>query len=206
MKVEPRRLVIGTTNAHKGRELAELLEPVGFAIQTLKEFPKYLNVVEDGDSFAANACKKAAEQAVYLNAWVMADDSGLEVDALAGAPGIYSARYAGDDAKDTDNNAKLLSELADIPWKKRGALYYCHIAVADPTGAIRAESWGECRGIIRAVAAGNNGFGYDPLFEIREYHQTFGQLGPSVKSAISHRARASRAIVPKLVALADEWQ
>ncbi len=204
---DARLLVIGTANAHKGRELTELLGPVGFQIQTLKEFPHALDVFEDGETFAANARKKATEQARHLNCWVMADDSGLEVDALEGAPGIFSARFSGANAVDADNNTKLLTELAGIPRAQRGARYYCHIAVADPTGAIRAESWGECRGRIRTQPAGSNGFGYDPLFEIREYHQTLGQLGPHVKAALSHRARALRAIVPQLIVLAasNEW-
>ena len=203
-----RRLVLGTTNALKGHEYVDLLDEFRFYLQTLQDFPNHLDVVEDGDSFAANARKKAIEQAMHLNYWVMADDSGLEVDALNGAPGVYSARYAGPSAKDKDNNARLLSELADIPWEKRSARYYCHIAVADPAGVIKAETWGECRGRIRTEPAGSNGFGYDPLFEIREYHQTFGQLGPHVKAALSHRARALRTIVPRLISLAatDQWQ
>lgn len=201
------RLVIGTTNLAKGRELEELLAPHGFEIKTLQDFPKTLDVVEDGDSFAANAQKKATEQAAHLNAWVLADDSGLVVDALKGAPGIYSARFAGENATDADNNAKLIQDLGDTPAAKRSAHYYCHISVADPKGSIRAESSGTCHGLIRQEPSGSNGFGYDPLFEVREYHQTFGQLGPSVKRAISHRARALRAIVPQLIRLASggEW-
>jgi XTP/dITP diphosphohydrolase len=200
-------LVIGTTNAHKAGELAELLEPHGFEIRTLKDFADPLDVVEDGDSFAANARLKASQQAKHLKAWVLADDSGLEVDALGGAPGIYSARYAGTGG-DKANNAKLLRELEGVPWEKRGGRYYCHVAVADLTGAIRAESSGECRGVIRTSASGANGFGYDPLFEVREYHLTFGELGPNVKAALSHRARAMRAILPQLAAIVaqNQWQ
>jgi XTP/dITP diphosphohydrolase len=194
------QLVIGTSNTHKAEELADLLEPYGFEIRTLKDFANPLDVEENGDSFAANALLKASQQAQHLNQWVLADDSGLEVDALKGAPGIYSARYAGTGI-DADNNAKLLEDLADVPWEKRGARYYCHVAIADPTGTIRAESGGECRGVIRRSASGSNGFGYDPLFEIREYHQTFGDLGPHVKAALSHRARAMRAILPQMLAL-----
>lgn len=207
MRTALHQLVVGTTNAHKGRELAELLGPLGFEIRTLKDYPNAIEVVEDGDSFAANARLKASQQASHLGAWVLADDSGLEVDILGGAPGIFSARYAENaDAGtggDADNNARLLNELADVPWEKRGARYFCHVAVADPTGAIRAESDGECRGRIRTEQHGTNGFGYDPLFEVREYHLTFGQLGPSVKAALSHRARAMRAIVPQLVSLVE---
>ncbi|MCA9230937.1 MAG: RdgB/HAM1 family non-canonical purine NTP pyrophosphatase [Planctomycetales bacterium] len=195
-------LTIGTTNLAKGRELAELLRPHGFHVQTLKDFANPLAVVEDGQTFAANAQKKASQQAKHLGAWVLADDSGIEIDALGGKPGIYSARFAGEEATDEDNNEKLLAVLSKVPWEKRGAQYYCHVALADPSGAIRAESSGICRGRIRFEAAGTNGFGYDPLFEIVEYHRTFGELGPSVKKVISHRGRAMRAIVPLLTHLA----
>lgn len=196
------RLVIGTTNLKKGLELQELLAPFGFEVLTLKETGgPILDVVEDGDTFAYNARKKAAEQALHLGAWVMADDSGLAVDALGGQPGVYSARYAGEHATDADNNAKLLAELGDLPLARRTAHYVCHVAVADPRGEIRAESADICRGRIVFEPAGSNGFGYDPLFEVVEYHQTFGQLGPLVKAAISHRARALRSVVPKLLAL-----
>ena len=202
------KLVIGTTNLAKGRELAELLKPHGFRVQTLQDVADPVDIVEDGETFAANSQAKARAQARHLGCWVLADDSGLEVDALDGKPGIYSARFAGEDASDQDNNAKLLAELDATPREKRGARYYCHVAVADPSGIIRAESSGVCRGRIRCEPAGTNGFGYDPLFEIVEYHRTFGELGPTVKRVISHRARAMRAIVPKLVALASggAWQ
>src|SRR4029078_1509174 len=117
-------------------------------------------------------------------------DSGLAVDALAGAPGIYSARFAGPGASDEANNAKLLAELADTPLERRTAHYVCHVSVADPAGEIRAESHAACHGRICFAPAGSNGFGYDPLFEVAEYHRTFGELGPSVKRALSHRSRA----------------
>ena len=201
-------LLIGTTNLAKGRELNELLQPHGFQIRTLQDVADPIEVVEDGDTFAANARKKASEFARHLDCWVLADDSGLEVDALKGAPGIYSARYAAPNATDQQNNDKLLHDLANTPPGKRTANYYCHVAVADPTGEIRAESSDTCRGRICLEPAGTNGFGYDPLFEVAELHRTFGELGPRVKSALSHRARAMRAIAPQLVALADagEWR
>ncbi len=201
-------LVLGTANRDKGRELAELLAPYRFQIQTLADVGDPLEVVEDGESFADNARAKASQQARHLGRWVLADDSGLEVDALGGAPGIYSARYAGPMATDQMNNDKLLAELGETPWEKRTAHYYCHVALADPSGTIRAESSAICRGRIRLEPAGTNGFGYDPLFEIVELHRTFGQLSPRVKAALSHRARALRAIVPRLVNLAsrDDWR
>jgi XTP/dITP diphosphohydrolase len=195
-------LIIGTTNVAKGRELRELLAPYGFDVRGLDDAEKLPDVVEDGDTFAANARKKAAEQARRLRAWVLADDSGLEVQALGGRPGVYSARYAGEAASDADNNALLLEELRAVPLDKRAARYFCHVSVADPAGEIRAESQGVCHGRIALAPAGGNGFGYDPLFEVLEYHKTFGQLGPRVKAALSHRGRALRAVVPQLLRLA----
>jgi XTP/dITP diphosphohydrolase len=194
------RLIIGTTNVAKGRELRELLAPYEFEVQTLTDIASPREVVEDGDTFAANARKKASEQARHLKAWVLADDSGIEVDALDGRPGVYSARYAGPKATDEENNAKLLQELGDTPLAKRTARYVCHVALADPSGEIRGESSDICRGRIGFESAGANGFGYDPLFEVVEYHKTFGQLGPRLKAALSHRGRALRAIVPQLLA------
>lgn len=201
------RLIIGTTNVAKGRELAELLAPFHFEVLTLRDVAVSVEVIEDGETFAENARKKAREQARHLDAWVLADDSGIAVDALGGRPGVYSARYAGATATDEENNQKLLEDLGDLPAARRTARYVCHVAVSDPLGEIRAESHDECRGRIVFEPVGTNGFGYDPLFEVVEYHQTFGQLGPSVKAALSHRARATRAIAPKLSQIAHlgDW-
>jgi XTP/dITP diphosphohydrolase len=212
-------LVIGTRNRKKGAELAELLAPHGFRLVTLADVQEAIDVVEDGDSFAANAALKATQQARHLRRWVLADDSGLEVDALGGAPGIFSARFAQTvaglcqagsklprskipaTATDDENNRHLLQLLGDTPLEKRTARYVCHVTVADPSGAIRAESHDVCHGRIRFEPSGANGFGYDPLFEVVEYHRTFGELGPHVKQAISHRSRAMRAIFPRLLEL-----
>jgi len=144
-----RDLVIGTHNRKKGLELAEMLAPRGFRVTTLEDVPGAIEVVEDGDSFAANAILKATEQAKHLGRWVLADDSGLEVDALGGAPGIQSARFAGPSATDADNNRRLVEKLGNLPLEQRTARYVCHVAVADPTGALRAESHDTCRGRIR---------------------------------------------------------
>jgi XTP/dITP diphosphohydrolase len=194
-------LVIGTHNRKKGIELAELLAPHGFRVSTLADLPNAIEVVEDADTFAANAALKASQQALHLDRWVLADDSGLAVDALDGKPGVYSARFAGPTATDDDNNRCLLAQLGDTPLEKRTAHYVCHVAVADPTGAIRATTEDICRGRIGFKPTGTNGFGYDPLFEVVEYHRTFGELGPTVKQILSHRSRALRAILPQLVAL-----
>ena len=143
----------------------------------------------------------AIEQAQALGAWVLAEDSGLAVDALDGRPGVYSARYSGAGATDDSNNRKLVAELANLPLEKRTAHYVCHATLADPVGAIRAESVGTCQGRIRLTPAGSGGFGYDPYFEIVEYHRTFGELGAAVKAAISHRARALGGMVPQIAEL-----
>lgn len=193
--MNPTPLVIGTHNVKKGQELAEALAPHGVRVLTLKDFPNAIEVVEDGHTFADNARLKAVQQAVHLGEWVLADDSGIEIDALGGAPGVFSARFAGPECDDQANNRLLLEKLAGLPPEKRGARYFCHVTLADPSGAVRAEATGECRGRIAESPSGDNGFGYDPLFIVREYHRTFGQLGPEVKRALSHRSRAMRQIL-----------
>lgn len=194
-------IVLGTHNQKKGIELDELLRLHGLKVLTLRDFDDPMHVIEDGTSFAENAAKKASQQAVHLNRWVLGEDSGLVVDALDGAPGIYSSRFSGPNADDESNNRQLLEQLAGVPLDKRTAHYHCHIALADPTGAIRAESWGECHGRILTRSVGSGGFGYDPLFQIDEYHRTFGELGNTVKTVLSHRSRAMRTIVPELIRL-----
>ena len=194
-----KNLILGTHNAKKAGELRDMLEPLGFGVKTLADFPNAIDVVEDGSTFEENAALKATQQALHLDAWVIGEDSGLVVDALKGAPGIYSARYASleneSNAGDEANNQRLLRELADTPLEKRTAHYVCHIAISDPQGNVRANCESKCCGRIRLQASGTGGFGYDPLFEIIELHKTFGELGPNVKSMISHRARALRRFV-----------
>ena len=168
-------------------------------------YPGSIDVIEDGDSFAANAKKKACEQARHLGQWVLGEDSGICVDALEGRPGIYSARFAGPDATDPENNQLLLDKLRSLPIEQRTAHYSCHMALSDPLGNICAESESHCCGRIRYEEAGNHGFGYDPLFEIIEYHRTFGELGPAMKAAISHRARAMALLLPQLHKIVTRW-
>jgi XTP/dITP diphosphohydrolase len=199
-------LVLGTANRKKAQELSELLRPLGLPIKTLADYPHAMSVAETGDSFAANAALKAAGHARHLNAWVLGEDSGLVVDALGGAPGIYSARYAGPHATDDQNNHHLLVELADTPLPGRTAHYVCQCALSDPSGTLRAESGARCDGRIRLEPAGTAGFGYDPLFEIIEYHYTFAELGQSVKSVLSHRARAVEKLLPRLIELRESGQ
>ncbi|MGD0654156.1 MAG: non-canonical purine NTP pyrophosphatase [Thermoguttaceae bacterium] len=196
-------IIIGTANLKKGRELADLFQPVGVELKTLADFPGAPAVPEDGETFAANAVLKAAGYARQLRRWVLADDSGLLVDALDGRPGVLSARFAGEDATDEGNNLLLLELLGDTPIEKRSAQFVCHMALADPEGSIRAESEAACRGRILFQPRGNNGFGYDPLFEIVEYHRSFAEFGQLVKACLSHRARAARLLIPRLMELVD---
>ena len=200
-RMAARLLVLGTRNRKKVEELLPLLEPHGFELKSLAEFPNSALVDETGDSFAANAALKATIQARQLNAWVLGEDSGLAVDALGGAPGIYSARFSGEGATDARNNAHLLAKLAGVPLERRTAHYVCHATLSDPEGNVRAEAEDVCRGRILLSESGRGGFGYDPLFEIPEYHKTFGELGPAVKAVLSHRSRAIRALVPKIIQL-----
>jgi non-canonical purine NTP pyrophosphatase, rdgB/HAM1 family len=201
-----RVLVLGTRNRKKLDELVELLAPHGFALLTLADFPAAIEVEETGDSFAANAALKATVQAKHLGQWVLGEDSGLAVDALGGAPGIYSARYSGEGATDEKNNELLLDKLRDVPLDRRTAHYVCAAALADPSGHVQATSQGICRGRILMQPAGRGGFGYDPLFEIVECHRTFGELAPAVKAVLSHRSRAMRELAPQLVRLAASGQ
>jgi XTP/dITP diphosphohydrolase len=196
-------LILGTANRKKGLELAELFRPVGVELRTLGDFPGDFQVAEDGETFEANARLKAIGYARHLGQWVLADDSGLLVDALGGRPGVLSARFSGPGATDQSNNRLLLDQLAALPLERRTARFVCHIAVADPAGQIHAESEAACRGRILFAPQGQGGFGYDPLFEIVEYHRSFAEFGLLVKSYLSHRARAACRIVPHLIRLAD---
>ncbi|NQT37781.1 MAG: non-canonical purine NTP pyrophosphatase [Planctomycetes bacterium] len=197
------QLVLGTANRKKAEELIRLLDAVGLEITTLADFPEAISVAEEGDTFAANAAAKAIGQARHLGRWVLAEDSGLAVDALDGAPGVFSARYSGPQATDESNNQKLLEALRDVGPQQRTAGYVCHATLSDPSGEIRAEIEAYCRGRILTEARGTHGFGYDPLFEVVEYHRSFGQLGPAVKGCLSHRGRAVRRLIPQLAALVD---
>ncbi len=198
------QIVLSSRNQKKIGEIAELFAPYGVELIGVSQFPDVPEVEEDGDSFAANAAKKATEVAKKLNQWVIAEDSGLCVDALGGAPGIYSARYAGAQGADGANNEKLLQDLAAIPPEKRTAHYVCYAVLSDPTGQVRLSSEGRCGGLILSEFRGEQGFGYDPLFLVPEYHHTFGQLSPAVKRHISHRAKAFERLIPQIIRLFEK--
>jgi XTP/dITP diphosphohydrolase len=187
------KLFFATTNAGKLRELEELSKGLGLEIAS----PSGPSQVEEvGDSFAANALLKAEAAARRVGGWALADDSGLCVDALGGAPGIHSARWSG--KGDGGNNARLLEELAAVPVEQRGAEYRCALVLADGRGdAMLVEA--KCRGRIALAPRGNGGFGYDPLFEVAELgNRTFGEASDAEKAALSHRAKAFQKLLPLL--------
>jgi len=205
MKSSAASLVLGTTNAGKLRELGELLAPFGIPCRSLREMTGAVEVDETGATFAENAALKATQQAQALACWVLAEDSGLVVPALGGAPGVHSARFSGPvpagarETTDERNNSLLLERLANATGRDRAAHYACHAALADPTGRIVAVATGVCWGEIASSRRGGGGFGYDPLFIVPEYHRTFGELSGAVKAVVSHRGRALRAMIPQIV-------
>lgn len=198
-------LVLGTTNAGKVRELVSLLAPRGIACRSLSEMTGAVEVDETGATFAENAVLKAVAQARALRQWVLAEDSGLVVPALGGEPGVRSARFAGPPAPgdtshvDERNNRLLLERLAGVSGMDRAAWYACHAVLADPTGRVVAEATGACHGLITRAPRGAGGFGYDPLFLVRECHRTFAEVGSAFKAIVSHRGRALRAMLPRVV-------
>jgi XTP/dITP diphosphohydrolase len=191
------RLVLGTRNVKKRGELVEILSDLGVEIRDLTSYPDAPEVEEDGVTFEDNARKKAVVLAKALNEWVLGEDSGLCVPALGGRPGVYSARYAGKQG-DEANNEKLIAELRPLKEEQRDAYYVCTAALADPSGAVKAMVEGRCGGRMLLERRGTGGFGYDPLFLVREYHKTFGELSPRVKHALSHRGRAMAQLRPVL--------
>jgi len=180
-------LLIATGNRHKFEEISAILKSPHRSFSSLRDLSDPPEVVEDGDTFELNACKKAVTLARFSGRWTLADDSGLEVDALGGEPGVYSARYAGEPSDDAANNCKLLGKLADS--QNRRARFRCAIALSDPAGQARTVS-GACEGTLLTAVRGRGGFGYDPLFVPLGHDQTFAELSPAIKNAISHRARA----------------
>lgn len=182
-------LTFASGNAHKCQEIQDLL---GVALRSLRDLDDPPELIEDGDSFEANALIKARGLTAYLNGWALADDSGLSVEALGGAPGIHSARFAGVHGDDAANNRLLLEKLRGED--NRRAKFVCVLALCGPDG----EEWvvrGECHGEIAHEASGENGFGYDPLFHPCGYEKSFAEVGEEVKNRISHRAEAVKTIL-----------
>jgi XTP/dITP diphosphohydrolase len=186
------RLVVATTNRGKLKEIIELLQGLPIDVRSLADYPSIPEAEETGSTFAENAILKALHTVRFTGEAVLADDSGLEVDALDGGPGISSSRYAGPGSTDAQRNEKLLRELADVSDEKRTACFRCVAALVSPSMDIQTFD-GVCEGVIIRERRGEHGFGYDPLFYIPEYGKTMAELPPEVKNKISHRAKAMAA-------------
>jgi XTP/dITP diphosphohydrolase len=196
-----RRLLLGSNNNKKRKELEEILgEEASLRILLPSDLGHFPSPVEDGKTFEENAAIKALHYHKLSGLPVLADDSGLQVDALDGEPGIYSARYAGEDAGDLENNRKLLHKLTEVPDELRSARFFCVIVVVDQ-GAVIGSAMGTCEGVILREMRGTRGFGYDPVFFYPPEEKTFAELSPSVKNRVSHRANALRRIRPVLQTL-----
>lgn len=194
-------LVVATTNKNKLKEFKEILKDFDIEVRSLADFGPIPPVIEDGDTFDENAYKKALHTAKVLGLPAIADDSGLVVEALNGAPGVYSARYAGEDATDEENCNKLLKELKGKDNKK--AYFQCVLSIAVPSGpALTYE--GKCEGIILDEKRGDNGFGYDPLFYFEKYGKTFAQLSMDEKNTVSHRGKALKEVKSEITKI-KKW-
>ena len=193
------KILIATKNDGKAREYRKLFEPKGIEVITLKDLNEQVEIIENGRTFSENALIKAQTLTDKLNIPVLADDSGLVVDALNGAPGIYSARYAGDH-DDEANNKKILEELKKVPDEKRTAHFHCSIVATAPDKT-PLEANGDVYGLIAHEKHGEDGFGYDPLFYYPEFGKTFGEIGMEEKNKVSHRAKATENLLEKF----DEW-
>ena len=199
-------VLIATRNPHKLREIMAIFRYPDVRFVSLDAFPGAPEVEEDGATFQANAVKKALTLALFTRQWTLADDSGLEVDALAGAPGVRSARYAGEPVSYEANNTKLLEALTGQP--NRTARFRCVIALASPKGRTQVVE-GVCEGVILSEVRGTGGFGYDPLFAPKGFARTFAEMDPATKNDISHRARALKlareAWAPVFESSAEDW-
>jgi non-canonical purine NTP pyrophosphatase (RdgB/HAM1 family) len=196
------KLLFATSNPNKVRELSAILAPLGYEVKDLSAYPSVQEPLEDGSTFAQNAQLKAVGYARQVGVPCLAEDSGLEVDALGGRPGVHSARYSGVEGPretvDAANNALLLAELKDVPFEQRGAQFVCVFCLAQPDGRIVAEASGAFRGMIAFEAKGHNGFGYDPLFFVPDAQCTSAELSKEQKSARSHRGQAARKLATLL--------
>ncbi|MBW2631251.1 MAG: XTP/dITP diphosphatase [Deltaproteobacteria bacterium] len=186
---ENHKIVFASKNRGKIRELNALLEGMNVNLLSLHDYPDVPSIVEDGNTFLENALKKARVISEYTGGTIIADDSGLEVDYLEGAPGIHSARYSGAGATDERNIRKLLEELDGVPTEKRGAAFRCALVLYRTDGTFETFE-GKLEGIIALKPTGSEGFGYDPVFIVPEYGKTVAQLDPEIKNRISHRAIA----------------
>ncbi len=191
MGVANNMVVLATRNQHKVQEIRALLADLAITFLSLSDFPDLPDVVEDGSTCKENAVKKARETAIETSHWALADDTGLEVDALDGRPGVFAARYAGEHATYADNCEKLLKELKDIPVAQRGARFLTVMALSDPEGQTEVVQ-GELQGQITEQFYGSQGFGYDPVFYVPKAHKTLAEMTLAKKNELSHRGQALR--------------
>jgi XTP/dITP diphosphohydrolase len=191
-------LVLATRNQGKVREIESALSIASIAFQSLNNFPDLPEIIEDGSAFLENALKKARIISSHLHLPVLADDSGLEVDFLNGAPGIHSARFSGPAATDRENNEKLLGLLEGVPEERRTARFRCILVLYDPSGRW-VQTEGACEGRIAFALKGDQGFGYDPVFYLPQFQKTMAQLPMETKNRISHRAKALEKMRPYIV-------
>ena len=182
-------IVVASTNAHKIKEIASIMQPYGWEVKSLLDYPNIPDVRETGATFEENAILKATTIAKALNQPVLADDSGIEVDALNGMPGVLSARWAGSQKDDSANLNLLLSQLTDVPMERRTARYVCVAAYAEPSGLSKI-SRGDWEGVVALSPTGENGFGYDPIFFLPKLQKTVAELTSDAKDALSHRLLA----------------
>ncbi len=194
------KIILATRNQGKIREIQSMLDSNYFEIKSLSQYPEIPEVIEDGITFQENALKKATAIFEATGILSLADDSGLEVDYLDGKPGVFSSRFAGEEATDMDNNRKLLNLLNGVPRTKRTARFRCVMILKTPKQTYSFD--GTCEGIIIHEPRGKNGFGYDPLFYVPEYQQTFAELDSQIKNQISHRGIALR----KVIELLKNWE
>ena len=185
-----KELIVASRNKGKVKEIMELLADLPFKVTSLLDYPQIPEIIEDGKTYRANALKKAREVALATGRMAMSDDSGIEVKVLGNAPGIYSARFAGEGASEKARNKKLFAMLKGVPMHQRRARYRCVIALVNAKGQELGVVQGTCSGYVTTRDIGTNGFGFDPLFLVKRYNKTFGQLPSSLKAKISHRARA----------------
>ncbi|MBY0092855.1 XTP/dITP diphosphatase [Priestia megaterium] len=190
-----REIIIATKNAGKVKDFETLFSPKGFKVKSLLDFPEIEDVEETGVTFAENAKLKAEAISSALNKPVIADDSGLAIDALNGEPGVYSARYAGENKDDNANIEKVLQKLNDVPFEKRTARFHCALAIAVP-GKRTEIVEGTCEGHILEEKRGENGFGYDPIFFVEKWRCSMAELTKEQKNQISHRANALKRLAP----------
>lgn len=198
-----KEIIIATKNKGKAKDFEALLEPMGYKVLTLHDVAPHMDVEETGVTFEENAILKAETIAAELQATVIADDSGLEIDALGGEPGVYSARYSGEQKNDDSNMDKVLQKLVQVPADEKTARFRCVLALASP-GKETVLFKGVCEGLILDEKKGDHGFGYDPIFYVPSYDKTMAEMKPEEKASISHRGNAIRELGKAMPGLSDK--